>query len=66
MAQRQNKVNTNLCDVFHCGHVHNTKLVIASGVAEQNCSSLYILVSHFFSKLLHDFQKFHRLNDAAR
>ena len=52
MAQRQNKVNTNLCDVFQHGHVHNTKLAIASGAAEQNCSSPYILVSHFFSKLL--------------
>ena len=44
-------MNTNLCDVFHHGHVHNTKLAIASGVAEQNCSSPYVLVSHFFSKL---------------
>ena len=66
MAQRQNKVNTDLCDVFHHGHVHNTKLAIASGVAEQNCSSPYVLVSHFFSKLLHNFQKFHSLNDSSQ
>ena len=63
MSQRQNKVNTNLCDVFHRGHVHNTKSAIASGVAKH---VPYILVSHFFSKLLHNFRKFHSLNDGSQ
>ena len=56
-------VNTDL----HHGHVHNTKLAIASGAAEQNCSSPYVLAC--LSLLLQTapyFQKFHSLNDGSQ